>query len=112
MKRDEEKINEWRRLLEERKEKGLSVAEFCKLKNIKVSQYYYYQTAISEPNQSRRNRPVRKTDQTPIKPIKIVEPARENSTIRFILPNSLQCILPRDMACHEIRSILEVAVSC
>lgn len=112
MKRDEEKLNEWRAFLEERKERKLTVKEFCQEKNITPAQFYYYQGIINNPEKSQPPK-AQKSRFSNIKPIQIVKTAdKENTTIRFILPNSLQCILPRDMSHQEIKAILELVMSC
>lgn len=109
----EEKLNEWRVLLEERRQKGLTVKEFCKEKNITPAKFYYYQEIITKPEKSQEKIQKQKNKSTYIKPIQIINSAsKENTTIRFILPNSLQCILPRDMSPHEIKAILELVMSC
>ena len=48
MKISDEKLNEWRLLIEERKQRGLKVDEFCKEKNITVSQFYYYHKQVNK----------------------------------------------------------------
>lgn len=109
MKINEEKLQEWKLLLEERKQKGMRVEEFCKEKNISVPQFYYYYKQVSK-NQATKNQ---NTTKPIIKPIQIVNnPLPENNMIRFILPNSLQCVLPRDMSTKEIKGILELAMTC
>ena len=109
MKMDEEKIKEWKLLLDERKQRGLKIEEFCKEKNITASQFYYFQKRVKQ-FETKKN-PV--IDKTVMQPIKIVpSQEKENSVIRFILPNGLQCVLPRDMTMSEIKSILELVIAC
>jgi hypothetical protein len=106
------KLNEWRLLLEERKQKGLPIKEFCQEKNITPPQYYYYQGLINSPEKLKKIK-TPKNKPSPIKPIQLINsPSKENAGIRFILPNNLQCILPRDMALNEIKAILEMVMSC
>ena len=113
MKRNEEKINEWRLLFEERKERGLTVKEFCKGKNLTPSQYYYYQEIINKPKESQKQTPTVKEKAVNLKPIQLINNAsKENNSIRFILPNSLQCVLPREMTAYEMKVILELMMSC
>jgi hypothetical protein len=108
----EEKLNGWQMMFEERKERGLTIKAYCQEKNIAPSRFYYYQKMmkgleISKTIKAHKDKP------TDIKPIQIVNTAlRENTVIRFILPNSLQCMLPRDMAVHEMKAILEVMMLC
>lgn len=109
----EEKLNAWSRLFEERKQKKLPVKEFCKEKNITSAQFYYYHGIINKPNGPQVKIKKHKNTTSNIKPIQIINSAaKENISIRFILPNSLQCILPRDMSAHEIKAILELVMSC
>lgn len=97
-------------LLEERKQRNLTINDFCQEKNITPSQFYYYQQCINNPEKAKT---VKKNSSPKIKPIQIINPtAKENTVIRFILPNSLQCILPSDMSPHDIKAILELAMSC
>jgi len=109
MKITEEKLQEWKLLLDERKHRGLKIEEFCKEKNITASQFYYFQKRVKQFETKKD--PV--IDKTVMQPIKIMtSQTKENTVIRFILPNSLQCVLPRDMTISEIKSILELVIAC
>jgi hypothetical protein len=110
MRYSEEKLNKWRSWFEEKKEKGITIKEFCKEKDISNSQFYYYHDLVYKPEKRQKE----KADQSSkVKPIQIVNPMpKENATIRFILPNNLQCMLPRDMTLQEIKTILELMMSC
>ena len=109
MKMNEEKIKEWKLLLAERKQRGLRIEEFCKVKNITVPQFYYYHKKVKQ-SEARKNKEAGKAV---IQPIKIVNSqVKENTVVRFILPNSFQCILPRDMTMSEIKNILELVMTC
>ncbi|MHB1948132.1 MAG: IS66 family insertion sequence element accessory protein TnpA [Gammaproteobacteria bacterium] len=105
----EDKLNKWRNLINEKKQSGLSLTEFCKEKNISAAQYYYYHAIINRPNKEIKHKDFRNTN---LKPIQILNPKNENVDIRFILPNSMQCVLPRDMTAQEIKNILEIVMSC
>ena len=109
MKYNEEKINEWRLLLNEQSQKQVPVKNFCREKNITASQFYYYQKLIYKLNNSNEPSPKINSKKTNIKPIQIINAsAKETSAIRFILPNNLQCVLPRDIEPHEVKTILEL----
>ena len=113
MQMNEEKLNEWRVLLEERKERKLTVNAFCEEKKITPSQFYYYQQLANKKEKTQAAVKPKKDHLLNIKPIQIVKAEnKENVVIRFVLPNSLQCILPRDMSPHEIKAILELAITC
>ncbi len=106
---NEEKLNAWRNLIAEKKKSGLKANDFCKEKNITPAQFYYYHAII---NRQKKSIAV-KNEKSKITPIKIVNSIpQEQSVIRFILPNSLQCVLPRNMPLQEIKAILEVLMSC
>lgn len=106
---NEEKHDAWRNLIAEKKQSGLKVNDFCKEKNITPAQFYYYHAMINRPKKSIAI----KQENSKVTPIKIVNPAPlEPNVIRFILPNSLQCILPRNMPLQEIKAMLEVLMSC
>ena len=105
----EEKLDAWRNLIAEKKQSSLRVNDFCKEKNITPAQFYYYHAMI---NRSKKSIAI-KQGNAKVTPIKIVNPVPlEQSSIRFILPNSLQCVLPRNMPLQEIKAMLEVLLSC
>jgi hypothetical protein len=106
----EEQLTKWKVWFEERKEKRLTIKEFCKEKEISPGQFYYYHDLLYKPEKRHKKE---KDQVSKIKPIQIVNSApKENMTIRFILPNNLQCMLPRDMTSQEIKTILELMMSC
>jgi len=108
MKINDEKINEWKILIEERKQRGIKVDEFCKEKNITIPQFYYYHKQVNK-NQTQKT----KVSSNPnVKPLHIVNHTSNETVIRIILPNSMQCVLPRDLSLKEIQGILEVIMSC
>jgi len=105
----EEKLNAWRNLIAEKKQSGQKVNDFCKEKNITPAQFYYYHAMI---NRSKKLIAI-KQENPKVTPIKMVSQAPvEPNVIRFILPNSLQCVLPRNMSLQEIKAMLEVLISC
>ncbi len=107
-KTSEEKLNEWKNLIAEKKQSKLKIKDFCKEKNITPAQYYYYHAIINSAKKADIERTASK-----IAPIKIINShLQEQSFIRLILPNSLQCFLPRNMSLPEIKSMLEVLMSC
>jgi hypothetical protein len=81
--------------------------DFCKEKNITPPQFYYYHGTINRPKK------VIKEENSKITPIKIINAASsEQNVMRFILPNSIQCILPRNIPLSELKAMLEVLMSC
>src|SRR6185503_15755897 len=108
MKITNEKLNEWKLLLEERKQRNIKVDEFCKEKNITIPQFYYYHKQVNKAQKPKDQ----DTINSLIKPIQIVNHTAKEAVIRFISPNSVQCVLPRDMSLAEIKGILEVVMTC
>ena len=108
MKISDERINEWKTLIEERKQRRIKVDEFCKEKNITIPQFYYYHKQVSKHQRPKNQDTVNSV----IKPIQIVNHTAKEAVIRFILPNSVQCVLPRDMSLAEIKGILEAVMTC
>jgi len=108
----EDKLKEWRLLIEERREKGITVKALCKERNVTPAQFYYYQGIITRPHKQPLKVKNGRLKSETIKPVKIVNNITKETGIRFILPNSLQCVLPRDLSPHEIKIILELVMSC
>lgn len=113
----EEKLKKWQLLLEEREKSKLTISEFCRQKNISPARFYYYQGLIKYPDKLHEPKTIKKPQQkqaVEIKPIKIIRDigAKENTPIRLILPNSMQCILPRDISLHEMKAIVEILLAC
>jgi hypothetical protein len=109
----EEKLKAWSLLFDERKQRNIAIKEFCKEKGVSVSSYYYYQDLINKPDKVKKHTKISVKNSSNIKPVQIINSrSKENDVIRFILPNSLQCILPRDMSLDEIKKILDISLSC
>lgn len=105
---NEEKLNEWKYLIDEKKRNKLKLNDFCKEKNITPAQYYYYHALLN-----RTKKITDKKEVSQITPVKIINSnIQEQTVIRFILPNSLQCFLPRGMPLSEIKAMLEALMSC
>jgi hypothetical protein len=108
MKISDERLKEWKLLIDERKRRGIKVDEFCKEKNITIPQFYYYHKQVNK-NQNQKS----KSSNNPnVKPLHIVNNTSKETVIRIILPNSVQCVLPRDMLLTEIQGILGIIMSC
>ncbi|MBV8802049.1 MAG: hypothetical protein JO131_03615 [Gammaproteobacteria bacterium] len=93
MKISDEKLNEWKLLIDERKQRGLRVDEFCKEKNITIPQFYYYHKQVNK----NQNTKTSATSKPNIKPLQIINNTTKESAIRIILPNSMRCVLPLDL---------------
>jgi hypothetical protein len=104
---NEEKIIKWKNLIEEKRQSGLLLKDFCKGKNITPSQFYYYHAIINGPKKKKAQKPNQE-----VKPIRLINNPKDYGVIKFILPNNLQCILPIDMSLQEIKGILGLMMSC
>ncbi len=104
---NDDKINQWKNLIAEKKQSELTLKNFCKEKNITPAQFYYYHGIINRPTK------IIKPENSNVTPIKIINSvSSDQNLIRFILPNNLQCLLPRNMPLLEIKAMLEVLMSC
>jgi hypothetical protein len=105
---NDDKLIFWKKFIEEQKKSGLLIKDFCKEKNISTGKYYYYYAMLNKS----KTIPSKPIGNNLIKPINVVNPLPKENVIRFILPNNLQCILPRDMSLSEMKSILQLVISC
>lgn len=104
-----EKLDLWKKLIEEKNQSGLLVKDFCKEKNITPATFYYYHAIVNGDKKSHST----KKGKTNFQPIKLAHSAQtEQSVIRFILPNGLQCVFPRNISPQEIKNIMEIIRSC
>jgi len=112
-----EKLNEWQLLLSEREKSTLTIAEFCRQKNIRPSRFYYYQTLINFPDkiikkqQKKLLSPIISSD---LKPVTITKPLTVHgpTSIRLFLPNSIRCDLPSNIPIAEMKAIVELLLLC
>src|SRR5689334_5860184 len=104
MKSNQEKIAEWRNLIEEQKLSKLTIRQFCTANNLTPSQFYYFKKEIAKNDISKAN--IKPEKSIELKPIHVTHGSKEMASIRFILPNGMQCILPKDISVNEIKAIL------
>jgi hypothetical protein len=112
---NDEKLIFWQKLIEEQKKSGLLIKDFCKGKNIGTGKYYYYYGMLNKlkmDSPKKLNASSKPIPNNLTRPINIVNTPPKENVIRFILPNNLQCVLPRDMSLSEIKSILQLVISC
>lgn len=104
--------NEWQKLIEEQKTSGLSKRAFCKQRGINVEKFYYHARGVTRLksgmliNQTSQFLPVQvKKSTLPVK-------ATEHSSIRLILKNGIECILPDGIESKRIKEVIEVLQQC
>jgi hypothetical protein len=107
----EEGHREWQRIIEEQKTSGLSKAAFCKTKGIKDKHFYYYS---NKPNQPKAKRLSQVENFVPIeiKHSRFFNLPSEPATLRLILKNGIECVLPEGVSSQRIREVVEVLLQC
>lgn len=111
MQQNEDSQNEWRKLIDEQKESGLSKVAFCKLKGIKPEQFYYYADTLTKPKHKKVNTV---SEFVPIEVKKSIATHKitESKCIRLILKNGIECILPDEIDGKRIKEVVEVLLQC
>lgn len=111
---DEEKLQYWQLIFEEQKQSGLSVTEFCKQRSIVPSRYYYYQELIYHPERLKlKQDQKKKQSKAQLLPVKVsTSDIKTDNSIKLILPNSMQCIMPSDMDIVKVKALVTALMSC
>ena len=101
------RYEKWRALVLEQEKSGLSQADFCKKKNLILSQFGYYRSVIQSKEQTDPPKPG-------FSPVSIQRPHQPvgASEIKILLPNGMQCILPGTMDAPHIKRLMEALLSC
>lgn len=105
-----DKKSYWLKMIEEQEDSGLSQTAFCKEKNLKTHQFYYYLRLLKNENVSEvgiKNKVV----PIQIKPVATTS-INLSKEIRLILQNDVQCILPIGIPIEQIEQLLKVILSC
>lgn len=100
-----QKYAHWQRLVEEQQASGLSQKEFCKHRELVLSQFVYYRCQLK--NESAMKEP----GFTQVK-IATQECAVASSDMKLILPNGFQCIFSSHTEASQIKRLVEVLLSC
>lgn len=102
---------EWRKIIEEQASSGLSIVSFCKQKGIKAEKFYYHADTLKE---SKHKKIKDNPDFLPVE----VTPLFQNKecinqlSIRIILKNGIECILPEGITGDYIKEVVEVLQKC
>ena len=95
----------WRTLIEEQESSGLSQREFCKQKEVALSQFGYYRSifkARCKPEKEKGN----------FVPVMINQSAFSNHGIHLKLPNNIECQIPIGTHNKLVRELIEILLSC
>lgn len=95
----------WKKLVEEQQDSGLSQKEFCKQRDLVLSQFVYYRCQLKAVSSS---------EESGFKPVKVStkECSASSGDIKLMLPNGFQCIFPCLIEPQQIKRLIEVLLSC
>lgn len=97
----------WKELVEEQEKSDLSQVEFCRQRQLVLSQFSYYRSMF-------KTRKIKSVDSTEVfTPVQFK--ANEellSAKIEIFLPNGFQCILPAHFHTKQIKQLIEVLLSC
>jgi hypothetical protein len=106
---NQEKYENWKKLIEEQEISGLSQREFCQQKDVVLSQFGYYRSQLRMQSQNSNSQ---KAQFTPIKISDKDSIATKSAEIKLILPNGFQCTFPSHIEAVQIKRLIEVFLSC
>ena len=96
---------DWKGLIAEQENSGLSQKEFCNQRGLVLSQFVYHR--CSSKNKDKNTR----TTKPVLKPVKVVG-NESYGDIRLSLPNGFQCSFPCSLDMNQIKRLVEVLLSC
>jgi len=94
---------DWKILIAEQENSGLSQKEFCNQRGLVLSQFVYHRC-------SSKNKKTQITKPS-MKPVKVVG-SEIHGDIRISLPNGFQCSFPCSLDMNQIKRLVEVLLSC
>jgi hypothetical protein len=100
------KYEYWQNLIEAQQASGLSQKEFCKQRDLVLSQFVYYRCKFN--NES----PSKESGFMPVKVSNKELSASAACDIKLVLPNGFQCIFPSHTDCSQVKKLIEVLLSC
>lgn len=105
--KQQERHAKWRSLIEEQESSGLNQSEFCKKRNLVLSQFVYYRGLIKAKESAGVVNP------KSFMPVQISKPEINTaSEIRIALPNGFQCSISSRIEVSQIKRLVEVLLSC
>lgn len=103
----EERYRHWLALIEEQEKSGLSQKKFCEQHHLVLSQFVYYRLGIKKKGD------LSGLKTSSFEPIQLQENKNHSaSSIRVLLPNGMQCVLPSHLDVRQVKQWVEVLLSC
>lgn len=99
-----ERREQWKAMIDEQEQCGLTQDEFCKKHNISLAKFSYYRTMF------RGKKPQHQRPLAMLSPVNVTKLSSSNE-LRLILPNGFQCIFPIDTNPMRIKELLGVFLS-
>lgn len=98
---------DWKALIAEQEISGLSQREFCRQRDLVLSQFVYYRHSSRKKDKTINPEPS-------LKPVRLTgnESSAISGDIRLSLPNGFQCSFPCTIETNQIRRLVEVLLSC
>lgn len=103
-----ERYEQWKALIHEQIKSGLTQTEFCKQRELVLSQFAYYRGVLLDKHQSN----LKKVKAT-FSPVKIASAdSHSTSDIRLTLPNGFQCVFSSRLELTHVKRLMEFLLSC
>ncbi|HSW69293.1 MAG TPA: hypothetical protein VLI69_03915 [Gammaproteobacteria bacterium] len=96
---------DWKNLIAEQENSGLTQKEFCNQRGLVLSQFVYHRISKKKMTQPAGS---------VFKPVKVIskEAPATSGNIRLSLPNGFQCSFPCSFDVGQIKRLIEVLLSC
>jgi hypothetical protein len=100
----ENKLSQWKDWIEEQEKSGLSQKKFCEEKNLALSSFVYYRIKFHK---------IKPSTVGNFSPVQIQKSGSVNvSEIKIQLPNGFHCTFPTHLEISQVKSWVEVLLSC
>ncbi|HVY53741.1 MAG TPA: hypothetical protein VHA13_04405, partial [Gammaproteobacteria bacterium] len=96
----------WQALIEEQEKSGLSQSEFCRQRDIVLSQFSYYRGLLKANNR------VQSRKQELFSSVQLKKLETKSDEIKIVLPNGFQCHVPASIDTTQIKKLMETLLSC
>ena len=114
--REHKTSSEWQALIDEQIVSGLSKTKFCQQKGIAISRFYYHLNLLKPAAENDQAKVLSSKPSSTLIPIQIKDSARKaianECSIRLLLKNGLECVLPSSIGNKRMKEIIEVLISC
>lgn len=100
-----QKHEQWKKLIETQQASGLSQKEFCKQHDLGLSQFVYYRCQLKSGSSAKES------SFTPVK-VTTNDSVTSSTDIKLILPNGFQCVFPARTEASQVKRLVEALLSC